>query len=168
MVRSMLSGKSLPKELWGEAVSTATYLLNRCPTKKLEKLTPEEAWCGFKPNLSHLRVFGSVASKHVSGQLRKKLDDKGEEMIFVGYHSTGGYKLFDARNRKIQISRDVIFEENNSSSLSVTGYRQKKQGKNSAENSVTGYGQPVHTGVTGYEQNKTLATVFFYDPVSPE
>ncbi|XP_058775646.1 uncharacterized protein LOC131649925 [Vicia villosa] len=89
MVRSMLSGKSLPKELWGEAVSTATYLLNRCPTKKLEKLTPEEAWCGFKPNLSHLRVFGSVAYKHVPGQLRKKLDDKGEEMIFVGYHSTG-------------------------------------------------------------------------------
>src|SRR4051812_42084549 len=41
MVRSMLCGKKLPKELWGEAVSTATYLLNRCPTKKLEKITPE-------------------------------------------------------------------------------------------------------------------------------
>src|SRR3954471_15881318 len=179
MVRSMLSGKSLPKELWGEAVSTATYLLNRCPTKKLEKLTPEEAWCGFKPNLSHLRVFGSVAYKHVPGQLRKKLDDKGEEMIFVRYHSTGGYKLFDARNRKIQISQDVIFEENNSSSHSVTGYgqpvqtgvtgyRQEKQSQNSAENSVTGYGQPVHTGVTGYEQNRVPASVFFDDPVSPD
>ncbi|XP_058765508.1 uncharacterized protein LOC131639000 [Vicia villosa] len=150
MVRSMLSGKSLPKELWGEAVSTATYLLNRCPTKKLEKLTPEEAWCGFKPNLSHLRVFGSVAYKHVPGQLRKKLDDKGEEMIFVGYHSTGGYKLFDARNRKIQISRD------------------EKQSQNSAGNSVTGYSQAVHTGVIGYEQNRIPTAVFFDDPVSPE
>ncbi|PNX58084.1 retrovirus-related Pol polyprotein from transposon TNT 1-94 [Trifolium pratense] len=41
MVRSMLKGKHLPKELWGEAVSTATYILNRCPTKKLEGITPE-------------------------------------------------------------------------------------------------------------------------------
>jgi transposase InsO family protein len=40
MVRTMLKGKNLPKELWGEAVSTAAYLLNRCPTKKLEKITP--------------------------------------------------------------------------------------------------------------------------------
>ena len=30
MVRSMLKGKNLPKEFWGEAVSTATYILNRC------------------------------------------------------------------------------------------------------------------------------------------
>jgi transposase InsO family protein len=29
MVRSMLKGKHLPKELWGEAVSTAAYILNR-------------------------------------------------------------------------------------------------------------------------------------------
>ncbi|MCI82297.1 retrovirus-related pol polyprotein from transposon tnt 1-94, partial [Trifolium medium] len=42
MVRSMLNGKHLAKELWGEAVSTATYILNRCPTKKLEGITPEE------------------------------------------------------------------------------------------------------------------------------
>jgi transposase InsO family protein len=42
MVRSMLNSKSLPKELWGEAVATATYVLNRCPTKRLEGITPEE------------------------------------------------------------------------------------------------------------------------------
>jgi hypothetical protein len=42
MVRSMLNGKHLPKELWGEAVSTAAYNLNRCPTKRLDGITPEE------------------------------------------------------------------------------------------------------------------------------
>lgn len=63
---------------------------------KLDNVTPEEAWSGFKPNLNHLRVFDSIAYRHVPGQLRKKLDDKGEMMIFVGYHSTGGYQLFDA------------------------------------------------------------------------
>ena len=76
MVRSMLKGKHLPKESWGEVVSTATYILNRCPTKKLEGITPEECWSGVKLSLSHLRVFGSITYKHVYDQLRRKLDDK--------------------------------------------------------------------------------------------
>ncbi|MCI55765.1 homeobox-leucine zipper protein ROC8-like, partial [Trifolium medium] len=42
MARSMVKQKDLPKELWGEAVSTATYLLNKCPTKKLKNRVPEE------------------------------------------------------------------------------------------------------------------------------
>lgn len=42
MVRIMLKRKNLPKELWGEAVSTTSYLLNKYPTKKLERVTPEE------------------------------------------------------------------------------------------------------------------------------
>jgi transposase InsO family protein len=44
MARSMLNSKNLPKELWGKAVSTATYVLNICPTKKVEGITPEECW----------------------------------------------------------------------------------------------------------------------------
>ena len=30
MIRSMLKEKKLPNTLWGEVVSTATYVLNRC------------------------------------------------------------------------------------------------------------------------------------------
>ena len=48
MIRSMLKSKDLPKELRGEAVSTSAYLLNRCPTKKLDKVTLEEVWSRFK------------------------------------------------------------------------------------------------------------------------
>ncbi|WVZ02284.1 hypothetical protein V8G54_023090 [Vigna mungo] len=40
MVRCMLKAKGLPKFLWGEAVATATYILNRCPTKALPNSTP--------------------------------------------------------------------------------------------------------------------------------
>lgn len=54
--------------------------------------------------MNHLRVFGFVAYQHVPEQLRNNLDDNGEMMILVGYHSTGGYKLFDAANRRIMIS----------------------------------------------------------------
>ena len=78
MIRSMLKQKQMPLYLWGEAAATATYLINRSPTKKLQDKTPEEAWCGVKPNVQHLNVFGSLCFKHVPGQLRKKLDDKSQ------------------------------------------------------------------------------------------
>jgi transposase InsO family protein len=42
MVRSMLREKSLPSFLWGEAVNTAVYILNKCPTKKLNNVVLEE------------------------------------------------------------------------------------------------------------------------------
>jgi len=50
----MLKGKRLPHNLWGEAVSTAAYVLNRCPTKQLRDVTPEEAWTGYKPKVHDL------------------------------------------------------------------------------------------------------------------
>ncbi|GAU24164.1 hypothetical protein TSUD_83990 [Trifolium subterraneum] len=103
MVRCMLKGKHLPKELWGEAVATATYILNLCPTKRLNGITPEECWSKNKPSVKHLRVFGSIAYKHVPDQLRRKLDDKATTMILVGYHSTGGYKLYDPVNKNVVI-----------------------------------------------------------------
>nr|KYP68042.1 Retrovirus-related Pol polyprotein from transposon TNT 1-94 [Cajanus cajan] len=111
MVRSMLKSKELPKYLWGEAVSTTTYILNRSPSKRLEGVTPEEAWSGNKPNVSHFRVFGSICYRHVPDQLRRKLDDKGEQMVLLGYHKTGGYKLLNPISKQIVISRDVVFDE---------------------------------------------------------
>ena len=113
MVRSMLKSKNLPKYLWGEAVNTAAYILNRSPTKKVENMTPEEAWTGVKPCVSHLRVFGSICYRHVLDQVRTKLDDKGERMILLGYHSTGGYKLLNQVKNKIVINRDVVVDEHN-------------------------------------------------------
>ncbi|KAL0387812.1 UNVERIFIED_CONTAM: Retrovirus-related Pol polyprotein from transposon TNT 1-94 [Sesamum radiatum] len=61
MARSMLQEKHLPKAFWAEAVYTAVYLLNRCPTKAVQNMTPIEAWSGKKPSAKHLRVFGVSA-----------------------------------------------------------------------------------------------------------
>ena len=57
MVRCMLKSKSLSKYLWGDATVTTTYILNRTPTKRLNAITPEEAWSYEKPSVSHLKVF---------------------------------------------------------------------------------------------------------------
>jgi hypothetical protein len=32
-------------------------------------------------------------------------------MILVGYHSNGGYKLFDVENRRIVIRKDDVLDE---------------------------------------------------------
>ncbi|RZC19828.1 Serine carboxypeptidase 1 [Glycine soja] len=52
MVRSMICHSNLPDSLWGEALRTATYILNRVPTKAAAK-TPYKLWVGRKPSLKH-------------------------------------------------------------------------------------------------------------------
>lgn len=110
--RSMLHGAGLPKSFWAEAVSTAAYLVNRSPTSGHGK-TPEEVWSGKTPDLSHLRVFGSKAMVHVPKELRRKLDSKSREMIFVGYcEATKGYRLIHPVTKNLTKSRNVVFLEN--------------------------------------------------------
>ncbi|KAG7565068.1 Zinc finger CCHC-type superfamily [Arabidopsis suecica] len=112
MARSMLKSKRLPKELWAEAVACAVYLLNRSPTKSVSGKTPQEAWSGRKPGVSHLRVFGSIAHAHVPDEKRSKLDDKSEKYIFIGYdNNSKGYKLYNPDTKKTIISRNVVFDE---------------------------------------------------------
>ena len=58
------------------------------------------------------RVFGCIAYAHVPDQLRKKLDDKGEKCIFIGYSTDSkAYKLYNPETKKVIISRDVTFDE---------------------------------------------------------
>ncbi|WVZ88500.1 hypothetical protein U9M48_035017 [Paspalum notatum var. saurae] len=62
MARSMLKAKKMPAEFWGEAVSTAVFILNRAPTKSLKGMTPFEAWQGRKPDVAFLRTLLAVLS----------------------------------------------------------------------------------------------------------
>ena len=57
MVRSMMSLISLPLSLWGYALETAAFTLNRAPSKSVEMM-PYELWCGKKPKLSFLKSLG--------------------------------------------------------------------------------------------------------------
>ena len=73
----------MPKEFWSEAVQCAMYVQNRCPHAKLDEQTPQEAWSGQKPTISHLKVFNSVAYAHVLDQRRTKLEDKSKGMFLL-------------------------------------------------------------------------------------
>ena len=61
------------------------------------------------------KSFGCVTYAHVPDELRKKLDNKGQKCIFVGYsEDTKAYKLYDHVTRKVIIIRDVQYVENES------------------------------------------------------
>ncbi|WVZ13689.1 hypothetical protein V8G54_011255 [Vigna mungo] len=88
------------------AALIVSYLFNRSLTNRLKGVTPEEAWRGTKPNVAHLRVSGSLCFKHVPEQQRRKLCDKGVQLILIGFHSTGGYKLLDLEtNQNVHVRR---------------------------------------------------------------
>ena len=78
-------------------------------------MTPQEAWSGKKPSMSHLHVLGSTAYVHVPKEMSRKLDDKSKKFVFIGYSiNSMGYKLFNPTNGKIIISRDIDFDEESS------------------------------------------------------
>jgi hypothetical protein len=111
MGRSMLHESGLPRKYWGEAVVTAAYIRNRCPTTAVKDMTPFEAWTGKKPNVEHLRPFGCIVYAHIPKEHRKKLDPKGMKCKLLGYgESSGAYRLLDESNR-VFISRNVKFVE---------------------------------------------------------
>ncbi len=107
----LIDESGLPKCLWGEAASFTVYTLNRV-LSKVSPITPYEAWHNKKPNISHLRVFGSIAYIHIPKVERRKLDSKSIRCIFVGYSQTQkAYRFWCPTTRVVKISRDVTFDE---------------------------------------------------------
>ena len=110
--RVMLHDQGLPLHLWAEACNIAVYVHNRCPHRILGMSTPEEAYSGKKPDLSHLRIFGANVYMHVTKDARKKLELTAEVGIFVGYTDTPhNYHVYLPDSGKTVVRRDIKFQE---------------------------------------------------------
>lgn len=115
MTRSILKHMNLPNYLWGEAIRHATYIINRVATRVLVLQTPYKAYKGRKPNLDHIRVFGCVSHAKIDTHRLMKLDDRSRALVYLGTEpGSKAYRLLDPVNRKVVVSRDVIFEEGKS------------------------------------------------------
>ena len=77
--KSMRLHAGLPKTFWADAVSTATYLINRGPS------IPEEVWSGKEVKFSHLKVFGCVSYVHIDSDAHSKLNAKSKICFFISY-----------------------------------------------------------------------------------
>ncbi|RVX18946.1 Retrovirus-related Pol polyprotein from transposon TNT 1-94 [Vitis vinifera] len=94
MVRSMMSYSSVPISLWGEALKTAMYILNRVPSKAVPK-TPFELWTGRKPSLRHIHIWGCPAEARIYNPHEKKLDSRTISGYFIGYpDKSKGYRFY--------------------------------------------------------------------------
>lgn len=116
MARSMLmDAKHVPNymHLWAEAIHTANYLRNRMFSSAGTKgnKTPYETIMGKKPDVSHIRVFGSKAYIHLPKQKRtSKFGQRAGIRYCVGFSSGNAYKIYMPDTRTVTISRDVTFD----------------------------------------------------------
>ena len=61
LVKAVHTYAGLSNAYWAEEVATAVYLCNRMVTAALKSSErPYQHWCGKKPNLQHVRVFGCM------------------------------------------------------------------------------------------------------------
>jgi len=86
--------------------------MNQTPTTTVHGMTHEEKFISKKPNVSQLKVFGCITYMHVPDEKRLKLDPKVENYIFIRYSlEQKGYRCFNPSIWKLQVSRDVVFNE---------------------------------------------------------
>lgn len=111
-VRCMLIESNLSKQFWAEAVHASAEIINMIPNS-MNKKSPNDMWGNNKSDLNKLKIFGCKAMVWLPEQKRKKLDSKAFECIYLRYSSDAkAYRLYDTNKRKIVISRDVVFLEN--------------------------------------------------------
>ncbi|MCO5568943.1 hypothetical protein L7F22_022646 [Adiantum nelumboides] len=109
---ALMSEKNMPPCYWAEAASIVVYTMNRTPTAVVHDMTPKEKFTKKKPNVSHFKVFGCIAYKHVPNELKTKLDLKAEKYVFIGYFvEQKGYKCYNPTTHQVRVSKDVVFDE---------------------------------------------------------
>ena len=113
MVKSMMSYSSVPISLWGEALKTAMYILNRVPSKAVPK-TPFELWTGRKPSLRHIHIWGCPAEARIYNPHEKKLDLRTISGYLIGYpDKSKGYRFYcPNHNVRIVETGNARFLEN--------------------------------------------------------
>ena len=122
-VRALLFTSNLPKNLWGEAIITSTYLYNRTPSSSINFKTPYELKYKVRPNINNIRIFGSLVYNREPELFRKKLDLKATPYYLIGFITNNIYKLYNPRTNRITTSRDCkilegyFYKPNNNSNI---------------------------------------------------
>lgn len=105
--RSILIQSKLSLIYWGEAVLHATHLHNVKSSTVLDNCTPFEALFGFKPNISYLRVFGSLAIVQLQNN---KFSKSGAKSILLS-HTRYVYKIQELSTLNVTLTNQVTFDE---------------------------------------------------------
>ncbi|RVW98707.1 Copia protein [Vitis vinifera] len=118
VARCLMFSSNVPNYFWGEAILTATYLINRMPSRVLTFQSPRQLFLKQFPHTHAassdlpLKVFGCTAFVHVYPQNRSKFALRANKCIFLGYSPTQkGYKCYSPTNKRFYTTMDVSFFE---------------------------------------------------------
>ena len=111
MMKSMLKGANLDKRFWADALLHAVYLKNRLPHQTLG-MTPYERMMRRKPDLSHLRVFGTKVIIKDKNIRNGKLTDNVIIGIFLRFTGIDRNILFfNTKTNQTHSARHVEYDE---------------------------------------------------------
>ncbi|KAJ0531873.1 putative RNA-directed DNA polymerase [Helianthus annuus] len=111
--RALRFEANLPKRFWGECVLTATYVINRLPSKVIGNKTPFELLHNQKPDDDFMMTFGCLVNYWNTNTKGDTFEMRGRHGVFLGYPGgKKGYKIYDLESNKIIVSRDGRFHDN--------------------------------------------------------
>ncbi len=111
LARAMLTASKLPEFLWETAVAHAAYVRNRSYAVTIDNKTPYEGWHGNKPNVAHLREFGTNVWVLLQGQnVARKILQKSKRRAYVGYNDDPKSVIYyNTDTRRCLTSRNYKF-----------------------------------------------------------
>ena len=101
--------------MWGEVVQAAGDILDLRSTKRHPDKTPNEFFCGKKPSIDHLRIFGSPFFVHIPKPSCSKLKPRSRQCVLLSFDEAA--RCYRLSTRKVFISRDLFIDEVASSPL---------------------------------------------------
>ena len=121
--RTMRIQAGLPAKLWTYILNAAAYLDALVPSSSLPQgKTPYQLYEGEMPDYSQLRVFGCTAYiLDYQAKSHGKLAARSHAGVLVGYTAKNQWLIWDGKSVKVR--RDVVFDENDSSSSSSIHFR---------------------------------------------
>ena len=103
--------KSIPFKLWPYIIQAIAHIKNRTYNSIINK-TPWEAITGYKPDITYLRILGSLTYSIIPLPYRdNKFDNKAYKGILVGFASSNNYLVYIPLLDKVINTRDIIIKE---------------------------------------------------------
>ncbi|KAI3668905.1 hypothetical protein L6452_40122 [Arctium lappa] len=110
-VRCMLVTSGFPKMFWAEALHIAVHIVNQLPCSAIGGKIPEEIWRGKGCIcLKYIRVFGSPAYIHVTGQ--DKLDLRATKGFLLSYTDESAIQVKVIHSRHVTFDESIMFKSN--------------------------------------------------------
>ena len=107
MVQPIMSFTDLSLYLWGHALLSTVYLLNRVPSKSIPT-TSYEIWHDKKLNLGHLKIWR--CSVYIKRQMADKLKARSMKAHFIGYPKKSiEYYFYFLDDHNVIVSQHVMF-----------------------------------------------------------